>query len=390
MSEPLVFVEISPQLNDVYTGIGNVNHQIISWFRRERRAETVFFCHDDVMHEEVVDEILLRRNGRGLRDLFHRGLVSNGSLASALERATGRTTAGLFSTAKTHRGVFTYEAQVIHDLTVQLMPEVHHQNTIERHGTTLEADLASDDLVVCVSQNTCDDLRLYLGVAPERMLVAHLGVDDVDVVARAGDVEPFILVLGTVEPRKNVSLVLAALRARPDLLDRWRFVFVGPDGWGDSFATLLDAHGLDAHRGNRILQLGFVSDAVRNSLLANASCLVYPSFYEGFGLPVIEALHAGCAVITSNSSSLPEVGGPVATYVDPYAPAGLVQALEALPRDEGGPAVQRERDARRAWASAFTWDRFCRSIDARMRDDLAALSRAGATRGARSRVGEWA
>ena len=360
MAEPLFFIEIGTQLDDIYTGIGNVNHQLIKWFRRTAPAETAFLCRDKVVHEAAVEEILARKSGRGFGDLLNKGFLTKEPLDAILARVRDRPTAALFPSAKTSRGRFAYEAQIIHDLTVQLMPEFHQPSTIERHGTTIEADLASDDLIVCVSQNTFDDLGLYLGIAPERMLVAPLGVDDVEVVARTGDIEPFILVLDT-------------LRARPDLLDRWRWVFVGHDGWGESFESLLGRRGLAAHRGTRILPLGFVSDKLRNTLLANADCLVYPSFYEGFGLPVIEALHAGCEVITSASSSLPEVGGPVATYIDPYSPAALARALDALPADLGSDGARRAREARTAWAAAFTWDRFCRTVYGRMRDDLSRL-----------------
>lgn len=389
MADPLFVLDIGTQLDDIYTGIGNVNHQLMKWFRRVAPAETAFVCRGQVVHETAVDEILARRSGRGFGDLLRRGYLSREPLAALLARERDRATAALFSSAKTSRGLFTYEAQVIHDLTVPLMPEFHQPSTIERHGVTLEADLASDDLIVCVSRNTFDDLALYLGIAPERMLVAPLGVDDVDVVARTGDIEPFILVLGTVEPRKNVGLILETLRARPDLLQRWRWVFVGHDGWGETFSTLLGRYGLDHHRGGRILPLGFVPDALRNTLLANADALVYPSFYEGFGLPVIEALHAGCAVITSLSSSLPEVGGPVAAYIDPYSPPALAAALDALPADPEGEVARRAREVRKAWASEFTWDRFCHRVFARMCADLSQPPRPEAVRGtARRRLPE--
>ena len=376
MRDIAFYIDISTQLNLEYTGIGNVNHQLLRWFRRHEPARSRFFLGEIVLRDAAVDTIVARKSGAGLQEYIDSGHGTARSLTEALQADREARTVGIFSTAKTMRRRFGYEAQVMHDITTTLMPEFHQESTLRRHGATLLDDLASDDLVVCVSQNTFDDLVLYAGMAAERLMVAHLGVDDVAVVTPSTDVEPFLLVLGTVEPRKNVGLVLSALRERPDLLSRWRVVFVGQNGWGAEFTTLLETFGLERLAGSRLLHLGYVPDAVRNALLANARCMIYPSLYEGFGLPVAEALRVGCPVITSRSSSLVEVGGPHSYFVDPFSVPELVEALDGL--DATSPDARLEsspeaRGRRQAWASQFTWDRFCAKVRERIAADMAAV-----------------
>jgi glycosyltransferase involved in cell wall biosynthesis len=173
----------------------------------------------------------------------------------------------------------------------------------------------------------------------------------------------FVLAVGTLEPRKNLPRLVAAYGAlEEELQARHPLVVVGALGW-DTHATL------DALRslGDRCIQLGYVSDFALGELYRRCAVFCYPSLYEGFGLPVLEAMAAGAAVLTSNVSSLPEVGGDAVEYADPLEPADIARGLRRLldspqRRAELGVAA-RERAARFDWGrtTAIVLDVLCRA-----------------------------
>ncbi|MGD0198646.1 MAG: glycosyltransferase family 1 protein [Solirubrobacteraceae bacterium] len=153
---------------------------------------------------------------------------------------------------------------------------------------------------------------------------------DAAMLARYGIQTPFVLCVGTLEPRKNLPRLIAAF-ARLDATDRqdWKLVLAGASGW-QTDATFEAV----AQHGELVVTLGFVSDDDLARLYRQATVFCYPSLYEGFGLPVLEAMQSGTAVITSAVSSMPEVGGAAARYVDPYDTADISGALVELMRDE--------------------------------------------------------
>lgn len=375
MAAVTFYLDISTLFQSRYTGISSVNYQLVKWFREHKRDESIFFHMSKVIDPRVIDELIKRKSGEGLAAQYEADLISVEELPRSLARSGYTTRVGLFANTKTVHGVFDFEAQIIYDLTFLLTPEFHHQDTIDHHGRSIESDVGSSDLLVCISQHTLDDVAMYLRMPRDRMMVAYLGGDDVACVAPPGAVEPYVLILGTVEPRKNIGLILDVLKRKPDLLDTWRFVFIGNDGWGTSFDALIAAAGLDRFNGDRILRLGFVSDAARNALLQNAKLLLYPSFYEGFGLPVLEALQVGCPIVAAFSSSIVEVGGDVVRYIDPYSTDDLEAALEEA-RD-GHAAWFSSSERLRARADAFSWHKFCSSVHDRIVGDVGRLWNAG-------------
>ena len=149
--------------------------------------------------------------------------------------------------------------------------------------------------------------------------------------ARAG---PYVLAIGTLEPRKNLPKLVEAFgavaAAHPDL----RLVLAGPDG-PDSPAVRQAILGLPAAPRSRVVVTGAVSDADRCSLLHHATLLAYPSLYEGFGFPVLEAMTAGVPVVAARRGSIPEVADGAALLVDPDDEHDLARAIDSLVRDEG-------------------------------------------------------
>jgi len=163
----------------------------------------------------------------------------------------------------------------------------------------------------------------------------------------------YLLFVGTLQPRKNVATILAAFaRLPPAFRSEVQLVIAGRAGWHtDGLVTALRA----AENDGRVRWLDYVPAADMRALYQGASAFVFPSLYEGFGLPVLEAFAAGVPVVCSNVTSLPEVAGDAALQVDPTDVVGLASAMEALVSDDA--LAQRMRDRGRNRAREFTWDR---------------------------------
>ncbi|MCC7372895.1 MAG: glycosyltransferase family 4 protein [Chloroflexi bacterium] len=218
------------------------------------------------------------------------------------------------------------------------------------------------DAILTVSECSRHDIVRLLRVDPARVHVTPNAVGPefapatpeqiTTVTARQGITGPYLLYVGSVEARKNLTRLLHAFAALPEDARGWQLVIVGASGWKSSpvYATVEQLR-----LGDRVRFLGFVPDADLPALYSGADLFVFPSLYEGFGLPVLEAMACGTAVITSSTSSLPEIAGDAARLCDPLDVPGLTTALRELLRE---PAHRQELAARGlARAAQFTWDR---------------------------------
>jgi alpha-1,3-rhamnosyl/mannosyltransferase len=223
--------------------------------------------------------------------------------------------------------------------------------------------LSRADGVIADSENTRRDAVRILRLSPNRIRVIHLGIPSqyfsvpqqavATATGRFGLRRPYFLGVGTIEPRKNLDTLLAAWgQLRAEVRDRYDLVIVGMPGW-QSGATMARLH--EAAKGNSgIRYLGYVAERFLPGLTAGATALVYPSLYEGFGLPAAQAMAAGCPVITSNVSSLPEVTGGAALLIDPLSSSELSAAITKVGESPELAARLRERGLERA--SRFTWE----------------------------------
>jgi len=212
---------------------------------------------------------------------------------------------------------------------------------------------------IAISATTADALSARYPRCADRTWVALLGASsELDRAAAAHRHDPslpepgFVLAVGTLEPRKNLPRLVEAYRTLPDELQaRHRLVVVGAVGW-ETGETLTALRSL----GDRAELLGHVSDAALGELYRRCAVFCYPSLGEGFGLPVLEAMAAGAAVVTSNISSLPEVGGDAVEYADPRDVASIRAAIRRLLEDE---ALRRELGQRAIErAAGFSWAAF--------------------------------
>ncbi len=249
---------------------------------------------------------------------------------------------------------------IVYDL-VAFEPGMHanrRSTIIER--VTLGPCVRRSATMLAISQATADALAARFPASIGRTVVAHLGAapDHTDELtaaeAAALPVPGFVLAVGTLEPRKNLPRLVEAYAALDaELQSRHPLVVVGAMGW-EMGGTLAALHSL----GERCTMLGFVSDAALTELYRRCAVFCYPSLGEGYGLPVLEAMAAGAPVITSNVSSLPEVGGDAAEYVDPCDVGSIAAGLRRVLCD----APRREQLGRKGLARAaeFSWASFAR------------------------------
>ena len=221
------------------------------------------------------------------------------------------------------------------------------------------------DQIITVSEQSQRDIMKHLKVKPEQVKVVPLAADErfwpmetaeIEPILKEYGVErPYILYVGALESRKNLPRLLEAYAQIRRWSTAWRLVIVGARKWKFSpiFETV-QRLGLEPH----VTFTGYVADEHLPALYAGADLFAFPSLYEGFGLPVLEAMACGTPVVTSNSSSLPEVAGDAAILVDPYSVQEIAQAMRRILADPELAQDLRERGLARA--AQFSWERTAR------------------------------
>ncbi|MBK5223749.1 MAG: glycosyltransferase family 4 protein [Acidimicrobiia bacterium] len=244
----------------------------------------------------------------------------------------------------------------VHDLTFHHHPEMCTAPTLQ-YPSLIRRAIARGAWVHTDSQFVADEVVEVYGAAPERVVAVPLGVHppvhaDAAEGHRIAGGDRYVVAVGTVEPRKDLPLLVEAFDELAATDPELRLVHAGPDGWGaDAFTERIDR---SPHR-DRIVRLGWVDDATRSALLHGAAVLAYPSRYEGFGLPPLEAMSVGTPVVATAVGSLPEVLGDAAILVPPSDASALAEAL-ALVIDD---VAERARLVRLGIARAthHRWDR---------------------------------
>ncbi|PIY60342.1 glycosyltransferase family 1 protein, partial [Candidatus Woesearchaeota archaeon CG_4_10_14_0_8_um_filter_47_5] len=239
----------------------------------------------------------------------------------------------------------------IHDLTPLLFPLTHKFSTHLHHRYGLPRVLRRVDRVICVSESTKKDLLSFFPVDLKKIKVIYNGVDPsfapikdkyrIQKFHHDFQIDfPYLLFVGTLEPRKNLVTVLDAFSMIRKKHSDLRLFIVGRKGW--KYHAIYD----------KIYNLGIAKHTILTGMIPEedlimffnrAEAFIYPSLYEGFGLPVAEAMRCGCPVITSSISSLPEVAGDAALLVNPYDPREAAAALDRVLSDSKLRSEMREK-----------------------------------------------
>ena len=256
----------------------------------------------------------------------------------------------------------------VHDLTFMHYPSCAPPGLVAYLNSAVPRSVRRARLILADSESTKRDIVELLGTPPSKVRVVYAGVGpefkpvtQVDVLAgvraRYSLAWPFVLNVGTLEPRKNHLRLIRSfaqlLPHHPDL----RLVLVGGKGW---LYEDVQAEVARLNLEDRVVFPGFVADADLPALYSLASVFAYPSLYEGFGLPVLEAMACGTPVVCSNASSLPEVAGDAALLVDPTDVDALARALDQALNDQ--PLRQAMRIRGQSQAARFTWSAAARTL----------------------------
>ncbi len=222
----------------------------------------------------------------------------------------------------------------IHDLTPIKFPSYHkwHSQVLQR--IFLKHILTKTNHIFTNSKSTSCDLEHFYPITKGKNTAILLGKDtsyktqeDNGQLAKLGITKPYFLTVGTIEPRKNHALLLDAFKEITRDNDEIQLVIAGGFGW--KYQNLIELLSTYPFK-NRVIQLGYVQKELLPILYSNCIALVYPSFYEGFGFPILEAMSCGVPVICSNTSSMPEVGGDIAYYIDPHSKNDLSNQMQKI------------------------------------------------------------
>jgi alpha-1,3-rhamnosyl/mannosyltransferase len=270
----------------------------------------------------------------------------------------------------------------VHDLSVILHPEWHPADRVRDHERRFRGALAGVRHILADTHTVRDEIITHLGVAPERVTAVHLGVGPEYFAAGPDSAERvrselglpanYLLFVGTIEPRKNVMTLLRAYYDLPKELRR-RCPLVLAGGWGWKAADVAEFVRIEGED-KGVLHLGYTDDRHLPGLYAGARALIYPSLYEGFGLPPLEMLAAGGVVISSTAAALREVLGAQARFVEPFDVAGWRDALSRTITDDDWLASLRRGGRERA--GQFTWERCAVETAAVYRTAISRLCRA--------------
>ena len=249
---------------------------------------------------------------------------------------------------------------VVYDMTYLRYPETMNESNLRRIHRDIAYSVARSDRIVTISQFSKREIHELLQVPSEKIEVIYSApsvtaetADFQMVQQRLGIRRPYLLYVGTIEPRKNlIRLIQAFNRLKKEAGIPHQLVLAGGGGWKTE----------EIHRAaettpfaDEIRFTGYLSSGEKNTLYQNADAMVFPSLYEGFGMPPLEAMLFGCPVICADAASLPEIAGTAAELVDPLDVQGIAQGIWRVLSDSGRRAALVEQG--RQQAVRFSWDR---------------------------------
>ena len=252
---------------------------------------------------------------------------------------------------------------VVYDTVINDMPETMDKRTRRALGLTLKKSIRRCDRIITISEFSRGRIMKHYNTPEDRICVVPCGIDHdefnsscstekvEECKSRLGICGDYLLYLGTLEPRKNISGLIEAYKllceSQPDCP---KLVVAGGKGWlYDSIFERVREYGLE----DKVIFTGYVSDEEAPLLMSGATVFCFPSFYEGFGMPPLEAMACGTPAMVSDRSSLPEVVGDAALIVDADSPKNMAEAIKRILNDD---ALRAElSEAGKARAQEFTW-----------------------------------
>lgn len=359
------YINIRPLLEANFTGIPQLTWHVARYWLEQPPNDVRFFIGSMEVARNLVESIVTQRTGRYLAALRNQHYDA----FTLINPEDARGAVALFPhTRELREKTFQAEVQIFHDLTGLITPEFHPKDLVGWETRRMVNDTAQIDCFVCVSEATRQDLVSYFDIAPSRTRVAYPGVawfpehQGIYSQLSQSTFDQYVLVFGTFEPRKNIELVFEYLATNPRILDEYIFCFCGSEGWGGVYQRCTQNPKIKPYiQSGRIRIMQFVNERLKYALMKEASFLLYPSFLEGFGSPVAEALSLGVPVVTSYGGSIPEVAGQAGYYFDPISLESMSQAIRQLVADLRKDTAKVRRAAIEQ-GRKFTWLEFNRSV----------------------------
>lgn len=254
----------------------------------------------------------------------------------------------------------------IHDMLPIRSPELFATEINEQVKINVERIIRIRPMIIAVSHATKEDIITYAGIAPEQIFVVPEAYDknmcypqkNTDQLRMLGIDSPYLLYLGAIDHRKNIIHIMEAFELITERYPDIKLVLSGKVA--PNAAPIISKLESFSQR-SKVILTGYVSDEQKRALLSGAEIFLFPSEYEGFGLPVLEAMACGAPVITTNISSLPEVGGDAAIYVSPNKPEQLAYEIERLLNSEALRSEFIQKGIARA--SEFSWNETARMTE---------------------------
>ncbi len=347
-----IFVDINPLADRHLTGIGRYTARLALALARQAGGAVRFVSQDkEVIAPRGLDWSQDQDLGRWGRRVWRGRRVP----LSAVEIPAD--SLAVYGCLREQTRRFPFEVSVLHDFTTLVVPHTHAEKTRGLFAGFFAQTLLSSDAAIAVSHSTKADARWLCDFPSERIVVAPSGpslcverhLDETPIVRR-----PEVgLVVSTIEPRKNAMFLLEWFRQTEALPEGSELWWVGPVGWLTSRRRLRQYQKM---QGRRVRFLGVVSDKALCRLYRTAGWSAYPSLYEGFGFPVLDALRHGTPVLSSYHSALRELDHPGVHFFDPFDPATVDDAWRALV-DSG-----RTVTPRTTLDTFYRWDAVARAV----------------------------
>ncbi|KFC64616.1 Glycosyl transferase, group 1 [Bosea sp. LC85] len=346
-----VYFDVKPLLENFWTGIPVFTARLALQLLADSDVNIAFGSDLRLIETNAVCAAVKQQTGLYLCADLRRG-------RNIRFDSPGKFDVALFPSTKDVFSVAPREASVVHDISTLLTPEFHTSANIAHHRCHMRREIQSNELTFAVSHATGEDLQYYLSIPSSAIQVLnqyvawpeHFGSE---YESRFEGRKPpnFIAVLGTIEPRKNLRVVISAFQQLLDADPTLQVVVIGKKGWKLDSALTAEVDRWIAEES--LLITGFVSEFQKYCYLRMCKMLVFPSLFEGFGIPVLEALSLGTPVLASWSSSIPEVGRDAVHYFDPLSTADFIAQFKYLwGKVDQNPAPL--RDAAFEAASRFT------------------------------------